>query len=252
MLRLTRIARFFGGTHQNRRAVPARKIGSTRLSLDQLETRESPASLSFGSTAGIYGGAALDGAVSGAIRSLRSSNFGNIAVKTSNVGFPQSNAYASLNNYSGASSYKAVELTTSAYTTNFNRTSEAVARTTNTTSNGGLSYVGVQILPTTGEQYGQRVQVTLKVSFSSTIGRDNNGYASNRYSFYANGQKYLDGVDTTKGTETFSRTVTITTTIGATVNVAVQAHSYAGPAGGGAYSNVATVHATLAMSVQRI
>jgi hypothetical protein len=255
MSALTRLTRLFRRSPARRPAL-ARPPRRARLDLEQLEGRDAPVALSFTPSAAVYGAAALDGGRSSGVRYLRNFNTGDIARKTSSFGFPSSHSYASLSNYSGASSYKSIDATTHAYTTNFNSSTEAVVRTT--TNGSSYQYVTVQIVASSwGEQNGQRVQVTLTPRFVSTIGQFNRGYASNGMSFYVNGRSYINQTDTTRGRdpEVFSRTITLTGTIGSTFQIAFQVSSYAqATVGGGVQNNynVATNNFSLGMEVRRI
>ena len=216
----------------------------TSLHVERLEGREVPAALAFVSPAAIYGSAAVNGAPTSSVRSLLSSNSGDIARQTN--GWSQ--AYSSLSNYSGASSYKGLTATTSAYDTGATITSATgLARTT--VSGGGYNYVTVQVVASAnGEQQGQTVQVTLTPSFVSTIGWANSGSASNSFSFYVNGQQYLGGTATAKTTATYAKTITLNTTIGSTFQIAFQSRSYVGFAGSG-QSNTASMQFSLGMQV---
>jgi hypothetical protein len=233
---------------KSRRASSSKRRPSERqvqLRLEQLESRESPATLSFASAANIYGRAVLNGAASTALRSLQSFNSGDIVKRTSGS---WSQSYVSLTNYSGASSFKYVDITTSAYVQGGSTSGLAVAQTTSSSS--GYTYVTVHIGASSGERIGQRVQVTLTPRFVSTIGQNNQGSAANYYSFFVNGQRYLDGVDRTWGIETFSRTVTFTSTIGSSFQIAFQVGSQV--SGGGNIGTIATNNFSLGMQVTRI
>jgi hypothetical protein len=233
------------------RRTGARPTNRARIGLERLETRDSPSALSFLSPAAVYGGAALNGSVSAGLRSLTSFNSGNIAHKVGS-GLQHSESYASLSDYSGASSFKNVTATSSAFTTNHDSSTAALAMTAD--SRGNYAYATVHVSATNGEHNGQRVRVTLNASFVSTIGNFNTGYAVNSYSFYVNGQQFLGGNDSTKGIHTFSRTVTVNTTIGANFQIAFQAYSSAsGQAGNNQLCyNVANNNFSLDMSVRTL
>ncbi len=216
-------------------------VRRARLGLEQLETRESPATLSFVSSAAVLGGAALSGSAKTGVRYLQNFNSGDIAKVSSGW----NRAYASLSNYSGASPTKYVDGTTSALAYSSVRSAEAFLRTTQDGSR--YQYITVQVNPSGSERIGQTVRVTLTASFVSTIGPSNTGNAHNSYSFYVNGTQYMGGTDSSRGTETFSRTVTITARTGSTFQIAFHAYSYA--AGGSGTGNVATNKFTLSMSV---
>lgn len=246
----------FGVGAKNRQKQASQRVKSRarrKLKLEHLERRDAPAALTLVSPGAIFGGAALDGAAKTAVHSLQSSHYGNIARKTSSFGFPSSESHAAMT-YSASGYNKSLELRTFAYTTNYNRSTEAIARTT-TNNGGGYSYVAVRIDPTSwGEKAGQRVQVTFKLTDVSTIGQANRAYAANTVSFYVNGQQYVKLTDTSKGTETFSRTVTINSTIGATVYIACMSHSQANATPGNMMNNhnVAQNQLNLSMSVRRV
>lgn len=231
----------FGFLASSGKAASIRSSGrKARLELEQLETRESPATLSFVSSAAVLGGAALSGSARTGVRYLQNFNSGDVA----NAKSGWNSAYASLSNHSGASSYKNVRGTTSALAYSNVRSAEAVLRTTENGSS--YQYVTVQVNPSGGERVGQTVRVTLTASFVSTLGLSNTGNAYNSYSFYVNGTQYLGGTDSSRGTETFSRTVTITARIGSTFRIAFQSYSYAP---GGSTGNVATNQFNLDMRV---
>lgn len=253
MLSLKRLTGWFGRERGLKKVAPRKQ--QARLSLEMLETRDGPAALNFVSPAAIWGGAALDGKASTAVRSLRSSSSGNMAQRIG-TGYPQSQAYASLN-YSTLPNNKTLYATTSAFTTGSNTSTAALMHTTNDGSN--YQYVTVRIDPTAyGEQNGQRVQVTLQASFLSSIGQFNRANAVNSFSFYVNGQPYLNGQDTTRDVngspERFSTpTLRFTTTIGATFQIAFHVYSQAGANGSGVQNhNVATNQFVLNMGVQRV
>ncbi|MBA3727127.1 MAG: fibronectin type III domain-containing protein [Armatimonadetes bacterium] len=215
----------------------------TQPRFEELEARETPAALTFISQAGVYGIAAANGSsTSSQVKSLLSFNSGNFVSKTSG----SSQAYASLTNQSGSSSYKSVEATTSAYGRSANLATQASAWTTE--GYGAFNYVWVRIDATSGEQQGQSVQVTLTPSFVSNIGDSNQGFASNSYEFYLNGGNYLTGKDTTRGQgENFQRTLTISGTVGSTFKIAFQLKSYVSVSS--SIGNTASMQFSLGMSV---
>jgi hypothetical protein len=207
--------------------------------VETLERRDAPAALAFVSPASVYGLAAANGPSAGQARSLLASNSGNIASRSSGA----SQAYTSLTNYSGASS-KILDTTT--YANGQASTGATYASAWTTQGQGGIHYVWVRIDPTSGERAGQRVQVTLTPRFMSTIGPNNQGAAFNDYSFHVNGGSYLAGHDTSKGTETFQKTLTLNTTIGSSFRILFQARSYVGASN--RIGNVATMHFSLGLS----
>lgn len=218
---------------------PVRKVC---LGLEALETRESPATLSFVSSAAVLGGAALNGSWRTGVRYLQNFNSGDVAKVTSGW----NSAYASLSNHSGASSYKSVSGTTSALAYSSARSAEATLQTTQ--DGNRYQYITVQVNRSlSSERIGQTVRVTLTPSFVSTLGPFNRGTAYNSYSFYVNGTQYMGGTDYSRGTETFSRTITINATIGSTFQIAFRSYSYA--AGGSSTGNVATNQFSLGLSV---
>jgi len=191
--------------------------------VEALERREMPAALAFVSPAGVYGLANLSGSSSAKVRSLTASNSGNIVSRSSGW----SDVYAALANYSGASSYKTVTTDTHAYASQTSR--QSLAEAWSTLGSSTYSYVSVRVVATSGEQQGQAVKVTLTPRFVSTIGQFGSGSAYNSYNFFLNGTKYLDGKDSTKGTETFKRTLTLNSTVGSSFKIAFQSKSVVGP-----------------------
>ena len=212
--------------------------------VESLERRDAPAALAMLSPGGVYATAKVGGgSTSSGTRLLANSNSGDIVSRSSGW----TKAYTSLGNYSGASSYKTVEVVTSAYGRNTSGATQATAQTTQ--SNGTFQYVYARVQPTSGEQQGQSVRVTVKAAFVSTIGQFGRGYASNNFSFYVNGTKYLDRQDTSKGTETFRQTATVNTTIGSTVRFAFYMKSYAGASD--SIGNTANMQLNLELSAER-
>src|SRR5947208_2027975 len=126
MLSFKRITRLF--RNGARRGPVARRGHRVRLGIHELELRESPVALTFASPAAILGAAAVNGSASSAVRSLQSSQFGDVARRSSNFGFPASQAYAALN-HSAVPNNRTIDITTSAYTTNFDTSSESIAKT---------------------------------------------------------------------------------------------------------------------------
>src|SRR5437867_3309451 len=106
MLTLQRFSGLFGRDTQ-RKVKPSivQRSNRARVGLERLETRDSPSALSFLSPSAVYGAAALNGSGTAAMRSLLAFNSGDIAHKVGS-GLQHSESYASLGDYSGASSYK--------------------------------------------------------------------------------------------------------------------------------------------------
>ncbi len=210
--------------------------------IESLERREVPAALVFDTNARVLGTVSVNGSSTSNLRRLTQSNNGNLALRSSG----NNRAFVSLTSYSGASANKTVTVQTSAHTDG--PTGRSAKSLANTTIGNGFNYVTVRVVATQGDQAGQGVRVTLKPSFSSTIGAFNAGSASNSYSFYVNNAKVLGGTATAKGTRPFAFTHRIDTFVGATFKIAFQSVSYAGFAGKGK-TNIAEMQFSLAMSV---
>ncbi len=234
----------FGFTAKRRPAGRVKKKqNQVRLNYDRLESREMPAALSFVAPDAVYAEVSSAGsATSTAVRSLVNSNSGNMASRSSGA----SNAVVALSDYSGASSYKTVDIQTSAHGQNTSYATQALAKST--VGNGSYDYLTVQVLATGTERSGDRVSVTVNPSFVSTISPNNQGGASNTYAFYVNGGALMSGTDTSRGyTETFAKSYSFTTTVGSTFQIAFLNKAYVGASN--AIGNVAEMKMHLELSV---
>lgn len=223
MLQLLNLKRLFSKRTKKTQETVASKPQTTRLNVEQLEDRVTPAKLDILSPSFAVGYAKLNsttqmysGALSGG------TNIRDLATVNSS-GYSLAKSYANLSYWNLTPQAKQLQLTSSANAQSSFKDAVGEAWTSDR-SNGGLGWIPVKVNASTSSEYsGKPVSVSLTASYQGTR---SGATASNfvQISVWQNGQTDLFK-QSNLGTS--QKTVTLNTTVGSVFYVHMHTYSYA-------------------------
>ena len=216
---LSKIASLFGRqASRTKKPQPMRSRPTNRvqLGIEQLEGRDVPSYLTFG-TAYVAGAVSAANSLSASsiyLPSYGSAN-GNLASKTTSSVGQATSSINYKNNFTDT-----VELDLQSVINTGNYTSGNARTNTTPNNNGAPGFVTVNVKGGAGDYTGRRVLVTLSGSYLSTINGNGNDFC--QMSYYANGAQHnmLLGNTNVQGTNTYqSGTYSFYTTVGSSFQI---------------------------------